>query len=260
MINATELKLLKDALGRLAEGYADLPEFKPEFDVPKAADVLYEVAARMQDNYPYYHPQYAGQMLKPPHPIARIAYAMSLWVNPNNHALDGGRASSAMEKECVIELGRMFGWDNPLAHLTGGGTMANLEALWVSGRLHPGRRIVASTQAHYTHSRITDVLGLPFTAVPVSNNGRMDLDALEVLLRNGDVGTVVATMGNTGLGAVDPLQAIIELRRDYEFRIHADAAYGGYFVLADELRNETRAAYEQLTAVDSIEIDPHKHG
>ncbi len=260
MINATELQLLKDALARLAEGYADLPDFKPEFDVPKAADVLDEVAARMQDNYPYYHPQYAGQMLKPPHPIARIGYAMSLWVNPNNHALDGGRASSAMEKECVVELGRMFGWDNPLAHLTGGGTMANLEALWVSGRLHPGRRIVASTQAHYTHSRITEVLGLPFTAVPVSNDGRMDLDALEVLLKNGDVGTVVATMGNTGLGAVDPLQAIVELQRDYEFRIHADAAYGGYFVLADELRNETRAAYEQLTAVDSIVIDPHKHG
>jgi len=50
-------------------------------------------------------------------------------VNPNNHALDGGRASSAMEKEAVAAIARMFGWDQPLAHLTGGGTMANLEAL-----------------------------------------------------------------------------------------------------------------------------------
>ena len=89
----------------------------------------------MQDNYPYYHPQYAGQMLKPPHPIARIAYALSLWVNPNNHALDGSRASSPMEKECIADIGRMFGWDAPLGHLTGGGTMANLEALWIAGRM-----------------------------------------------------------------------------------------------------------------------------
>ena len=67
-----------------------------------------------------------------------------------------------MEKECIVELGRMCGWDAPLGHLTGGGTMANLEALWIAGRLHPGKRIIASEQAHYTHSRITEVLGMPF--------------------------------------------------------------------------------------------------
>ena len=111
MINPAELELLRQALATLAEGHADLPEFTPEFDPVAAGDVLQRVARRMQDNYPYYHPLYAGQMLKPPHAVARIAYALSLWVNPNNHALDGGRASSAMEKECVVELGRMFGWD-----------------------------------------------------------------------------------------------------------------------------------------------------
>jgi glutamate/tyrosine decarboxylase-like PLP-dependent enzyme len=214
----------------------------------------------MHDNYPYFHPQYAGQMLKPPHPIARIAYAMSLWVNPNNHALDGGRASSAMEKECVVDLGKMFGWQAPLGHLTGGGTMANLEALWVAGRLHPGKRIVATEQAHYTHSRISDVLGLPFSPVAVTCDGRMDIEALEALLREGDVGTVVATMGNTGLGAVDGLPEIIALQSEYGYRIHADAAYGGYFTLARLLHDDTRAAYDSLSAVDSIVIDPHKHG
>ena len=72
--------------------------------------VVSDVADRLADNYPYHQPLYAGQMLKPPHPVARIAYALSLWVNPNNHALDGGRASSAMEKECILEIGEMFGW------------------------------------------------------------------------------------------------------------------------------------------------------
>lgn len=260
MIDPTELALLKSALDTLAEGYADLPDFHTAFDAEAAASVLQQAAIRMHDNYPYYHPQYAGQMLKPPHPVARIAYAMSLWVNPNNHALDGGRASSAMEGECVVDLGGMFGWDGHLGHLTGGGTMANLEALWVAGRLHPGKRIVASMQAHYTHSRISDVLGLSFSGVPVTNDGRMDIDALESLLQNGDVGTVVATMGNTGLGAVDPLPEIVALQSRYDFRIHADAAYGGYFTLASVIREDTLAAYDKLALVDSIVIDPHKHG
>lgn len=260
MINKTELRLLQTCLEQLESGYEALPEFTPDIDEEALAEVLSQVAERMHDNYPYYHPQYVGQMLKPPHPIARIAYAMSLWVNPNNHALDGGRASSAMEKECIIELGAMFGWEQPLGHLTGGGTMANLEALWVAGRLHPGKRIIASAQAHYTHGRISEVLGIPFTAVPVDNNGRMNVAEIERMLEKGDVGTVVVTMGNTGLGAVDPLPAILDLRKRYDFRIHADAAYGGYFGLASELDAETQQAFGDLTQVDSIVIDPHKHG
>ena len=260
MINPAELDLLQQALATLAKGYEDLPAFTPDFDAQATSKVLQLVAERMQDNYPYYHPQYAGQMLKPPHAIARIAYAMSLWVNPNNHALDGGRASSALEKECIVQLGRMYGWDSPLGHLTGGGTMANLEALWVADRLHPGKRIIASKQAHYTHSRISDVLGMPFSPVAVCDDGRMDLEAIESLLQAGDVGTVVATIGNTGLGAVDPLPEILELATNYGVRVHADAAYGGYFGLASKLRAEARAAFDCLTEVDSIVVDPHKHG
>ena len=260
MINPAELKLLHDTLDKMAEGYADMPAFTPDFDAEAVAKVLQTVAERMQDNYPYYHPLYAGQMLKPPHAVARIAYAMSLWVNPNNHALDGGKASSALEKECVIELGHMFGWDKPLGHLTGGGTMANLEALWVARRLHPGKRIIASQQAHYTHSRISEVLGLDFSAVDVDEGGRMQLQHIEQLLRNGDVGTIVATMGNTGLGAVDELSAILDLAHKYAARVHADAAYGGYFSLAGSLGDEARAAFDALSGVDSIVIDPHKHG
>jgi glutamate/tyrosine decarboxylase-like PLP-dependent enzyme len=154
----------------------------------------------------------------------------------------------------------MYGWESPLGHLTGGGTMANLEALWVAGRLHPGKRIIASMQAHYTHSRISEVLGIPFSPVSVCHDGRMDLDAIDTVVRDGEVGTIVATIGNTGLGAVDRLPEILELARKYDVRVHADAAYGGYFGLASELQVKTRAAYDCLTEVDSIVIDPHKHG
>jgi glutamate/tyrosine decarboxylase-like PLP-dependent enzyme len=260
MIDPRELKLLQTALGRLGEGYEDLPGFAPEFDWVRVEEVLLRAAERMHDNYPYFHPLYAGQMLKPPHPVARVAYAMSLWVNPNNHALDGGRASSALEKECIVELARMFGWDRPLGHLAGGGTMANLEALWVAGSLHPGRRIIASRQAHYTHKRISDVLGLDFSAVDVDEFGRMRLEHIEELLATGDVGTIVATIGNTGLGAVDRLPEILTLAKSYGARVHADAAYGGYFGLASALTPGVRDAFDAMQQVDSIVIDPHKHG
>ena len=248
------------ALERLRAGFAELPQADVAYDEKAIAHVLTEVADRLKDNYPYFHPLYAGQMMKPPHPVARLAYALTQWINPNNHALDGGRASSAMEKEAVAEIARMVGWDGHLGHLTSGGTVANLEALWVAGRLHPGMAIVASTQAHYTHQRLSAVMDLKFETIPCDWRGRLDPAALERRLTAGDVGTVVATIGTTAAGSVDPLPAILELRERFGFRLHADAAYGGYFGLAANLAAETRRAYERLREVDSIVIDPHKHG
>lgn len=255
-----ELEILNDALHRLSEGFSDLPPAETTLATDRIREVMDEVATRMQDNYPYHHPRYAGQMLKPPHPVARLAYMLSLWINPNNHALDGGRASSAMEKEAVAAIGTMFGLSNPLGHLCGGGTMANLEALWVAGKLHPGRKVVASDQAHYTHSRISEVLALEFDTVSSDHFGRMAPAALEPMLADGNVGTVVVTLGTTGLGAVDPLADILQLRRKYDFRIHVDAAYGGYFRIASQLEAEARKAFDEIQNADSIVIDPHKHG
>lgn len=254
------VKILEKALAVLEGGFENLPRAMLSYDYPKMEQVLLKVAELMRDNYPYFHPLYAGQMLKPPHPVARAAYMLSLWVNPNNHALDGGRASSMLEKEAVAQIARMFGWGDFLGHLTGGGTMANLEALWIAGRLNPGKTVVASQQAHYTHQRISDVLGLAFAPVGCDPDGKIDLGALEEMLEHGNVGTVVATIGTTGIGAVDPLPQIIELKNRYRFRLHADAAYGGYFTLADNLAPKTRMAYDCLRQVDSIVVDPHKHG
>ncbi|MBT8077012.1 MAG: aminotransferase class V-fold PLP-dependent enzyme [Gammaproteobacteria bacterium] len=238
-----------------------MPAFEQETDLDGIASVLQDVALRMQDNYPYAHPLYAGQMLKPPHPVARLAYMLAMWVNPNNHALDGGRASSEMEKEAVAAIAAMYGWkDRHLGHLTSGGTMANLEALWIAGNLHAGKKVLASSQAHYTHSRISAVLKLPFESVACDQQGRLDITDLRTKLERGDVGTVVATLGTTGAGAVDPLPEILSLREEFEFRIHVDAAYGGYFLLADNLGSDSRASFDCIDRVDSIVVDPHKHG
>jgi glutamate/tyrosine decarboxylase-like PLP-dependent enzyme len=71
---------------------------------------------------------------------------------------------------------------------------------------------------------------------------------------------VVATIGTTATGSVDPLPGILALRERHGFRLHADAAYGGYFRLAGNLAEETRATYARLGEADSLVIDPHKHG
>jgi tyrosine decarboxylase/aspartate 1-decarboxylase len=260
MWNESEPEIFAEMASRLSGAFAHLPAFETAPLTADAIGVLRDTAMRLGDNYPYFHPLYAGQMLKPPHPVARIAYELAMLINPNNHALDGGRASSEMEREAVAELAAMFGWQTHLGHLTGGGTMANLEALWIAGALNPEGAVLASEQAHYTHERLSGVLKLAFEPVAADAAGRMRMDALEDRLRRGGVGTVVATLGTTGFGAVDPIADIIELRDRYGFRLHVDAAYGGYFVLAGNLQPETRRHFDAVGAADSIVVDPHKHG
>src|SRR5438132_735387 len=261
MLDQDGFPALLEALRRMDAGFSALPEHQSTVaGVERLAEALNATVERLRDNYPYFHPLYAGQMLKPPHPVARLAYTLAMWINPNNHALDGGRATSAMEKEAVAEIAGMFEWKTFLGHLCGGGTMANLEALWVAGQLHPRKKILASEQAHYTHGRISGVLQLPFETVPCDGQARMDVIALANRVERGGVGTVVATMGTTATGSVDPLPEILELGEKHRFRVHADAAYGGYFVLTEILAKDAARAFARMGETDSIVIDPHKHG
>ena len=202
-------------------------------DIPddRFAAVFAEFTGRLRDNYPFFHPSYAGQMLKPPHPAAVAGYLTAMLINPNNHALDGGPATAQMEKEAVAQLAAMFGLDRHLGHLTTSGTIANLEALYVARELHPGRGVAYSAEAHYTHGRMCGVLGVAGTPVGVDAAGRIDLGALDALLAGGRVGTVVATAGTTGLGAIDPVHDVLAVARRHGVRVHVDAAYGGFFTL-----------------------------
>ena len=217
-------------------------------------------------NYPFHHPRYAGQMLKPPHPVALAAYAAAARINPNNHALDGGPPTAAMEKEIIAELATMFDFPaSSLGHLTGGGTVANLEALFIAREETDGRSIAASADAHYTHSRMAGVLGIESVAIATDDAGRIDLNALEDTLRAGDIGTVVLTATTTGLGAVDPIADAIPICRAHGVRVHVDAAYGGYFRLLassspSPLGPDVRRHLLAISEADSVVVDPHKHG
>jgi glutamate/tyrosine decarboxylase-like PLP-dependent enzyme len=258
---------LDRALTAVRSWEAGYGEFEPHPSLhvdPGRFDAAFgELTGRLRDNYPYFHPSYAGQMLKPPHPAAVAGYLAAMLINPNNHALDGGPATSVMEKEVVARLAAMFGLAEHLGHLTSSGTIANLEALWVARELHPGRGIAYGAEAHYTHGRMCGVLGVPGTVVPADDRGRMDLAALDRLLAGGRIGTVVATAGSTGLGAIDPVHEVLATARRHGVRVHVDAAYGGFFTLLagrDDAAGLDPAPWRAIAGCDSVVVDPHKHG
>lgn len=160
--------------------------------------------------------------------------------------------------------------------------------------------LFVSETAHYCLSKSLDVLGVGrgcLVSVPVDDRFEMDVKALSSLLdemesSGGHALAVVAVVGSTEEGAIDPLNELLDLRAAREdagkqsFWIHADAAYGGYLRTMTvpariglgepkttvrvgsqsvelELSLPHRSAcdsLERLGECDSIAIDPHKLG
>jgi glutamate/tyrosine decarboxylase-like PLP-dependent enzyme len=107
------------------------------------------------------------------------------------------------------------------------------------------------------------VLGIEHRTIRTLTSGAMDLDHLEQEVTTGRIGTVVATLGTTSLGAVDQLDTVVGICRERGVRVHVDAAYGGFFRLladGDLLSDKVAAAYRAMGEADSVVIDPHKHG
>ena len=181
-------------------------------------------------------------------------------LNPNNHALDGGPATASMEREAVAAMAAMFGFATHLGHLAASGTIANLEALWVARELRPGMTS-SGENAHYTHERMCGVLGVAHEKVAEDEPAGWTSTRCR-RLRAGGVGTVVATLGTTGLGAVDDVGAIADLCAEHGVRLHVDAAYGGFFSLIADGGEPGVAAgpFGAVRRADSVVVDPHKHG
>jgi len=139
---------LPRAVGAISAWEKQFGEFTPHSSLAVSDDVLGaafgRLVERLHDNYPFGSPRYVGQMLKPPHPAAVLGYTTAMLINPNAHALDGGPATAALEKNVVARLAGMFGFTEHLGHLTSSGTIANLEALWVARESHPGKAVAYS--------------------------------------------------------------------------------------------------------------------
>ncbi|MCB1052678.1 MAG: pyridoxal-dependent decarboxylase, partial [Acidobacteria bacterium] len=151
--------------------------------------------------------------------------------------------------------------------------------------------LIAST-AHYSWEKAMKIMGLgthQLVPIAVDEHMRLDAGALhETLARcqmeEHPVLAVVGVLGTTEFGTVDPINALIKAREEWQkqglsFFVHVDAAFGGYmasvfrnkdgkFRKRSEIRKQFQhfpskhvyEAFKALAKADSITVDPHKLG
>ena len=142
----------------------------------------------------------------------------------------------------------------PLAHFTPGGSVSNLEALWLAKQSQPARTTVyASENCHFSIAKACDFLALDLQLIKTDPQHRLDITALQNACQKQPPLAIIATAGTTGSGHVDPLSAIAALAERFHSWLHIDAAWGGFLALLNDphLRNAAEHA-------DSLCFDPHK--
>lgn len=216
------------------------------------------------------HPLYMGLVNSSPLPAAALADSLVSALNNNAGAFHASPAMSACEEEVCRGFLRLVGFpDSARGMVLPGGTFANLQALTVArsaSRLSvaelPLARVYVSEATHFSVSRAVRVVGLSseqIVSIPTLGRDAMDVEALGARLeqdrREGlRPMAVVATLGTTGTGGIDPLAAIADLCTRHAVWLHVDACYGGAALLLPELRDRLVG----VERADSVAIDPHK--
>ena len=182
----------------------------------------------MAGSYPFHHPRYAGQMLKPPHPVAIAAYTAAMHVNANNHALDGGPATSELEVEVVRDLARDVRLPGRRAR------PPDVHA----GRSRTSRR--CGWRASCTRTRRSRSTATPTTrtrgCAPCSASRALATDDLEAAARERPRRHDRRHRRHDRPRAPStPSRRRCAGATSYGVRVHVDAAYGGFFTLLDEL-------------------------
>ena len=247
-----------------------------DFGRPRGLDETVEDLADLLErgNLHATHPRYFGLFVPGVRAAGVAGDALAAIYNPQLAAWWHAPAAAQVERQTLAFFRARTGLpESAFACFTSGGSEANLTAVLsaLAARVpgHPENGfgdarpvLYASDQAHDSFVKIARIAGLGARAIRRvrSDAGqRLDLGALERMIvtdrAQGETPfLVVATVGTTATGAVDPLNGIADLCRREGLWMHADAAWGGIALLSTRLRRSA----EGLERADSVTWDAHK--
>jgi len=199
---------------------------------------------------------------------AALADFVACAVNRYMGVAQAAPALAQIEETSVAWLCRLMGLPSGARGiLTSGGSLSSFSAVVTARHERLGEAfqdgvLYFSEETHYCVAKAARLAGFPrasLRALPTDARYRLRPAALvEAIREDRRFGRrpflVVANVGTTNTGAVDPLPELVDVAREHGLWLHADAAYGGFFRLAPT-GERLLAGIEQC---DSITLDPHK--
>ena len=202
--------------------------------------------------------------------------------NQSMDSWDQSPVATEIEVETIRHLCKLYGYDESNADgvFTSGGSQSNQTALLLARDYYCNKhlnydvkkygldektsklRMYTSEISHFSMEKSCHIMGLGYKSVvkvPVDKKKKMDINALRSLidadLKAGNIPfLIVATVGTTDFGSIDPLEELSQLAHEHNMWLHADAAYGSGVIMSDKYRDRVSG----LKLCDSITVDFHK--
>lgn len=223
------------------------------------------------------HPGYFGLFNPAPTTMGIAADALVAAFNPQLAAWSHSPFANEVERHLVHAFGKRFGFESEQIDgtFTSGGAEANHTALLTAlvhsfpdysqkGLAKTGDYPVfyVSAESHHSFWKAARLCGIGSEAVrvvPVDGDLLMNIESLKNQIAQDKAEgfqpfMIVATVGTTNSGVIDPLNEIRETALENKLWFHADAAWGGAAAFVSELR----ALIKGIEFADSITFDAHK--
>lgn len=245
--------------------------------MPPSAAIDFVVEGLREHQVHNGHPRYFGLFNPGVSTMSVAADTLVAAFNPQLAAWTHAPFACEVEQLLIREFGTRIGYpvNDAAGSFTSGGAEANHSALAMAIahafpvhaekglRALPGPPVVyVSPESHHSFVKAARLSGLGTDAVrtaPVDANFTIDPRALrQMILKDREDGAlpclVVATLGTTGAGLMDPVAEIATVGHDESVWVHADAAWGGAAALVPELQHH----FDGIARADSVTIDAHK--
>ncbi len=238
-----------------------------EFGNP--TDILFsEIESLIYSSFNPVHPGSLAHLDPPPLIISILGDLISAGLNNNLLAHELSPSISLLEDSICKWFSNKIGFPESAGGIAAsGGTLSNLNAL-VAARNHAGLEtdqnavFLISEDAHSSFIKCSQIMGLGknnLIKVKSDNNGCMDILELEKSIKKCNeegkkIFSIVATLGTTIRGAIDPIESISSICKERNIWLHIDGSIGGIFAITKIPIN----GISNLKFANSITINPQK--
>ena len=234
-----------------------------------STEVLFsEIESLLYSSFNPVHPGSLAHLDPPPLTISILGDLIAAGLNNNLLAYELSPSISLLEESVCNWFSKKLGFNKHAGGIAAsGGTLSNLNAL-VAARNHAGLEsdsnavFLISEDAHSSFIKCTRIMGLSKSSlitIRTDKNGCMDIIDLKqnidkCLKDNKKIFSIVATLGTTIRGAIDPIKIISEICKERNIWLHIDGSIGGIFAITNIQIN----GINNVNSADSITINQQK--
>ena len=240
----------------------------PREDGNSEEDLFSEIESLLNNAFNPVHPGSLAHLDPPPLIFSILGDLIAAGLNNNLLAYELSPSVTLLEESLCKWFAKKLGFNDLAGGIAAsGGTLSNLNALIAARNnaglaTNPNSVLIVSEDAHSSFVKCIRVMGLDTTnlvRIKTDNQGRMDIKDLrksldKCTIENKKIFAIVATLGTTVRGAIDPIREISEICKERDIWLHIDGSIGGIFAITSiQIKG-----INNISQANSITINPQK--